>query len=69
MNIENEMELYLIEAKKQEFAWTTFNLYKANIKAFLKHFQHKENPSEITLLEFETYLAGWEKNQYKVCKG
>ena len=68
MDINKEMALYLIEAKKQDFALTTFNSYKASIKAFLKHFEQKESPSEVSLKEFINYLDNWPNPNTKYVK-
>jgi len=60
MNIETELDLYQIQAKKNKFSKTTLKAYTANIKAFLVYFEHKPSPSEISIREIETYLMAWE---------
>jgi len=59
MNIEKEMLQYSLKCESKSFAEKTKILYNANIKAFLKNFEHKENPSLITLDEFKNYIEAW----------
>jgi integrase/recombinase XerD len=68
MDIEKEISLYLLKAESQLFELTTVYNYKASIKKFLKHFEAKENPSDITLEEFKIYLELWDNANTRYSK-
>lgn len=67
MDIEKELENYLLNVSEEMLAYNTVVNYKCRIKAFLKYFNHKSNPNEITLDEFEKYLNLEVSSNTKLC--
>lgn len=56
MDIEKELSFFLGKCQSEKFCPNTVTNYKSRVKAFLKYFEKKNSPEDVTLEEFKKYL-------------